>query len=254
MLSLNTKQRDELLTLYRKDPDPELRFRAHIILLLSEGHAWDTIEAMLFCSSRTVDRWKKRFDREGIEGLTGRKRGRPFRFGMVWVVMVVSWLTTKTPRDFGFLRSRWSCALVALLLRERHGLTVSRETIRRWLHRGQMVYRRPRPVLAPDQEERQAGLAELRKLLENLPADETALWQDEVEVHTNPKIGRMWMPKGQQAEVVTPGTNKKRHLSGSIHWRTGQVFITEGGPKQGRDGALFLAHLDELRRRRRRYK
>ena len=82
MLSLNTKQRDELLTIYRKDPDPELRFRAHIILLLGEGHPWDTIEAMLFCSSRTVDRWLKRFQAEGVAGLTGKKRGRPFRLGV----------------------------------------------------------------------------------------------------------------------------------------------------------------------------
>jgi len=37
MISLTTKQRDDLLTIYRKDPDPELRFRAHIILLLGDG-------------------------------------------------------------------------------------------------------------------------------------------------------------------------------------------------------------------------
>jgi|GEM_PF-6814325 len=30
MLSLTTSQRDELLTNYRKDSHPELRFRAHI--------------------------------------------------------------------------------------------------------------------------------------------------------------------------------------------------------------------------------
>jgi transposase len=254
MLPLTTKQRDELLTIYRKDPDPELRFRAHIILLLGSGHAWDTIEAMLFCSSRTVDRWLKRFQDEGVAGLTGRKRGRPFRLGLGWAALLVSWVTTQTPGDFGFLRTRWSCALLALLLREREGVTASRETVRRWLHHGQLVYRRPRPVLKPDEEERRVKLAELRTLLEGLPADETAVWQDEVEIHTNPKIGRMWMKKGRQAEVVTPGTNKKRHLSGSIHWRTGQVFVTEAAPKQGRNGALFLAHLDELRRRLRRYK
>ena len=103
MLSLTTAQRDELLQVYRKDPDPELRFRAHLILLLAEGYTWDTIEAMLFCSSRTLDRWKKRFEAEGVEGLTGRKRGRPFRFGLGWVAVLVSWVTTKTPRDFGFL-------------------------------------------------------------------------------------------------------------------------------------------------------
>ena len=42
-------------------------------------------------------------------------------------------------------------------------------------------------------------------------------------------------------------------LSGSIDWRTGQVFITEARPKQGRNSALFLAHLDDLRSRLRRY-
>src|SRR3954453_9397181 len=150
MLSLNTKQRDELLTIYRKDPDPELRFRSHIILLLADGHAWDTIEAMLFCSSRTVDRWSKRFQAEGVAGLTGRKRGRPFRVGLGWVAVLVSWVTSKTPSDFGFLRSRWSCALLALLLHEREGVTAGRETVRRLLHRGSLVYRRPRPVSPPN--------------------------------------------------------------------------------------------------------
>ena len=144
--SLTAKQRDELLHIDRKDPDPELRFRAHILLLLGAGYAWDTIEAMLFCSSRTVDRWLKRFQAEGVEGLTGRKRGRPFRFGLGWVAVLVSWVTTKTPRDFGCLRSRWSCAVPALRLRDRHGVTASRETVRRWLHRGTLVYRRPRPA------------------------------------------------------------------------------------------------------------
>ena len=75
-----------------------------------------------------------------------------------------------------------------------------------------------------------------------------------MDINTNPKIGSMWMVKGQQAKVETPGNNEKRYLSGSIHWRTGQVFVTEGRPKQGRDTALFLAHLDDLRCRLRRYR
>jgi putative transposase len=252
--SLTAKQRDELLDISRKDPDPELRFRAPILLLLGEGYAWDTLEAMLFCSSRTVDRWLKRFQTEGVAGLTGRKRGRPFRHGLGWVAVLVSWVTTKTPGDFGFLRSRWSCALLALLPRDREGVRARRETVRRWLHRGNLVYRRPRPVLVPDEEERQAKLAELGTLREGLPDDETAARQDEVEIHTDPKIGRMWMFKGHQAKVETPGTNQKRHLSGSIPGRTGTVFVTEAAPKQGRDGAVFLKHLDELRQRLRRYK
>jgi putative transposase len=65
MLSLTTKRRDELLTLCRKDPDPELRFRAHIILSQGEGHPRDAIEAMLFCTSRAAGRWLERFQAGG---------------------------------------------------------------------------------------------------------------------------------------------------------------------------------------------
>src|SRR5262249_15137287 len=42
--------------------------------------------------------------------------------------------------------------------------------------------------------------------------------------------------------------NRKRYLAGSIHWRTGRVFLTEGLPKGGRTAALFCRHLDDLRR------
>ena len=92
------------------------------------------------------------------------------------------------------------------------------------------------------------------KLLVPAALDDPAVFQDEVDINTNPKIGSMWMVKGQQAEVKTPGNNEKRYLSGSLPWRTGQVFLTEGKPKQGRNTALFLAHLDDLRSRLPRYR
>jgi putative transposase len=253
-VTLDARQRQALLDRYRKDSDPEVRFRAHLLLLLADGHTWATVAMLLFCSSRTIDRWVKRFQAEGVEGLAGHKPGRPFRFAAEWIAVVVEWVTQKAPRDFGFLRSRWCCEAVAILMLEFHQVEVSRETVRRWLHRGNLVYRRPRPVLKPTDPERQGKLNALRALLAGLPDDETAVFQDEVDINTNPKIGAMWMVKGNQAKVETPGTNEKRYLSGSIHWRTGQVFLTQGRPKQGRDTALFLAHLDELRSRLRRYR
>jgi putative transposase len=251
---LSPEQRAALLDRYRKDPDPEVRFRSHILLLLDDGHTWVTVAALLFCSSRTIDRWVKRFQAEGVEAVAGHEPGRPSRLAADWAGVVVEWVTTKAPRDFGFLRSRWCCEAVALLMLTTHRVEVGRETVRRWLREGGLVYRRPRPVVGPKDPERQAKLDALRRLLAGLPDDETAVFQDEVDINTNPKIGSMWMAKGQQATVETPGNNEKRYLSGSIHWRTGQVFVTEGAPKQGRDTPLFLSHLDELRSRLRRYK
>lgn len=253
-LELTDEQRDILLDRYRGHPDPDVRFRSHLLLLLGDGQTWVTVASLLYCSSRTIDRWVKRFHAEGVEAVAGHRPGRRPRLDGSWPRLAVEWVTTKTPRDFGFLRSRWCCEAVAVMMRQHHHIEVGRETVRGWLRRGGLVYRRPRPVLGPTDEQREQRLAGLRKLLAGMPADETAVFQDEVDINTNPKIGSMWMVRGEQAEVQTPGNNEKRYLSGSIHWRTGQVFLTEGKPKQGRDTALFLAHLDDLRSRLRRYK
>jgi putative transposase len=250
-IRLTAEERNALLDCYRAHPDPQRRLRAHIILLLARGVAWATIAAVLFCSTRTIARWKRRFGQDRVPGLLGQPRGAPVRFAARWAAVVVGWITEQTPRAFGFLRSRWCCATAALLLGRLHRVDVSRETVRRWLHAADVVWRRPRPVLRRRDPDREAVLAGLRRRLLELPDEETAVFEDEVDVELNPKVGCAWMRRGRQAEVVTPGDNAKRYLAGSLHWRTG-LLITTQGPK--RDGALFVAHLEELCRRLRHYK
>ena len=56
----------------------------------------------------------------------------------------------------------------------------------------------------------------------------------------------------EQAEVATPGNNEKRHLAGSLHWRTGRLLLS--APGRRRNAELFIAHLDDLRCRLRAYR
>jgi transposase len=251
-IHLKPSERKTLLEHYRKSADPGVRLRAHILLLLTDGYPWSQITAMLYTSTSTICRWKDRFQREGLEGILELRRGRPVVFLYWWAALVVRWVTQKTPRDFGFLRSRWACATVVLLLAEKHYVQVSAETVRRWLHRERIVWRRPRPVLGPKDPDFAHKLRAIRRMLSTLPDDETAVFQDEVDINTNPKIGSMWMRRGQQAEVVTPGTNVKRYLAGSLNWRTGKLLVSSPGTQ--RNAELFVRHLDDLRRRLRCYR
>ena len=59
--------------------------------------------------------------------------------------MIVRWVVALSPADFGFARSRWTCEAVAIVLREEHGVRVSRETVRRRLHESDLLGRRARP-------------------------------------------------------------------------------------------------------------
>ncbi len=253
-ITLQDAERKVLLEHYRRNAVPAVRLRAHIVLLLAAGYSWSAITATLFCSTRTIARWKRRFEQDGIEALVSENRGRRSGGGGGIIALVISWVTEKTPRDFGFLRSRWCCEALAILVLQTCHLEVSRETVRRWLHQEGLVWRRPRPVMGPTDPKRAAKLRNLRFLLGHLGPDEIAVFQDEVDINTNPKIGCMWMRRGEQAEVPTPGTNRKRYLAGSLNWRTGNLIVTEGRPGEGRSASLFIRHLDDLRYHLRRYR
>jgi putative transposase len=251
-IRLPARDRKGLLDVYRRGTDSQQRLRAHILLLLHDRVAWTVIAARLFTSTATVNRWRKRYLAEGVAGIAGR---RSWRAGVQawWVGLVLRWVLERSPTDFRFVRSRWTCAAVAVVLQEDYRVQVSRETVRRRLRAHDLVWRRPRPVLGPKDPAYAVKLGRIRALLRDLPDDHAAAFLDEMDVATNPKIGSMWMRRGEQAEVVTPGNNEKRYLAGSLDWRSGRLTLTEGKPRQGRNTDLFLAHLDDLRRRYRCY-
>src|SRR5205814_8312231 len=105
-IALSPGQRKRLLALYRKEPDPLVRLRAHIVLLLADGHAWSLICAVLFCSTATVARWKARFERGGVEALAAEARGRRALLAR-WAVPLGGGVRTLTARDLRHRRRRW---------------------------------------------------------------------------------------------------------------------------------------------------
>jgi transposase len=241
-----------LRELVRSAPDHPTRQRALILLLLSAGVPWAAVTAALGCSPATVARWAGRYRAGGVAALSARPHRHP-RLAY-WAAVLVGWVLARRPADFGFARSRWSCEAVAVVLREDYRVRAGRETVRRCLTAAGLVWRRPRPVARRHDPDRAAKLTALRQLLRELPADETAVFMDEVEVHTNPKVGSMWMRRGEQATVEAPGDNEKRVLAGGLHWRTGRLVETWGGEGEGRTAGLFCRHLDDLRRAFRHYR
>jgi putative transposase len=246
-IRLSPKERKVCLKMYRSARPAR---RALILLLLADEHSYRQIGKTAFASPTLVAAVKRDFHAGGLAGVLPQES--PEVSIASWLIVVTRWLLRFTPQDFGFFRSRWSCELLALLLGEREDIRLSPETVRRGLHRMAFVWRRPRPVVGPRNPEHDTKLRQIQRFIGRLPANETVVFQDEVDVHLNPKIGSMWMPRGDQAEVVTPGNNEKRHLAGSLHWRTGRLLLS--APGRRRNAELFIAHLDDLRRQLRGYR
>jgi transposase len=118
-------------------------------------------------------------------------------------------------------------------LRRRAGVRVHVATMSRALVLIRARRGRPRPTVGCPWSKgaKTRRLNALRRLVASLPRREVAVYEDEVDIHLNPKVGLDWMGYGQQKEVETPGQNEKRYLAGALDVRTGQRTWVEGVKK-----------------------
>lgn len=87
-------------------------------------------------------------------------------------------------------------------------------------------------------------MATIHKALDECSAVHPVFYEDEVDIHLNPKIGADWQLHGQQKRVVTPGQNEKYYLAGASHSGTGKVSYVGGSSKSS---SLFISLLKHLK-------
>ena len=108
--------------------------RAHAILLLWEtNNCVATVARVLRAARSSVQYWRSLYTDFGEHGLPPLRRGRSAWKASEDVLSALLELLQSTPRERGYLRSRWSSELMALELRRSTGVAVHATTVRRWL-------------------------------------------------------------------------------------------------------------------------
>ena len=154
-------------------------------------------------------------------------------------------LLKTAPRAYGWCRTRWSCATLAVAVQVRRGVRVSAETMRPWLQELGWEWKRAKGAAKDDAPERVEKLARMRLAFEQLRAGVALFFADELDIRLLPKVGYQWMPKGEQVEVLTPGTTEKRYRAGALDLTTGTLTHCVWYRKQT---GLFLDLLETLDR------
>jgi transposase len=221
-----------------------------ILLLCAAQRTPTEIGAVLFCSRTTVYRVVKAYRAGQWAGLVeAEERGHaapsPWHRTVLTPALTRSVLAIlySVPRLCGWCRTRWTCATIALELQARRGIVVSGETVRRGLQELGWVWKRAKLRAKDDDPQRVAKLARIRDAFEQLRAGVALFFADELDISLLAKVGSQWMPKGAQVEVMTPGTNEKRHLAGALNITTGTIAHCVGYRKPT---GLFLDLLQTL--------
>jgi transposase len=198
----------------------------HLLLLCAAGRTPTEIAAVLFGSRSTVYRGVKAYQEGRLEGVGEEGQElRPTRVRVLSPALKRSMLAIlhAVPRACGWCRTRWSCATIALELQARRGIAVSAETVRRWLHELDWVWKRAKLAAKDDDPQRVEKLARIRYAFEQVGAGAALFFAAELDISLLPKVGYQWMPTGTQGEVMTPGTNEKRYLAGALDVATGRT-------------------------------
>jgi hypothetical protein len=112
---------------------------------------------------------------------------------------------------------------VAVELSLRRRMAVSGETRRGWRHELGWEGKRAKVVAKDNEPQRGEKLARIRLACEQLRAGAALVFAEELDINLLPKVGSQWMPKGEQVEGRTPGTNEKRYRAGALALTTGTL-------------------------------
>jgi transposase len=201
----------------------------HILLLCAAQRSPTEVATGLFCSRSPVYRVVRAYRAGQLAGLgEGEEASQerpPRRLTVLSPALKRSELASlhSAPRLCGWCRTRWSCATIALELRTRRGVGVSAETVRRWLHELDWVWKRAKLIAKDEDPQRVEKLARMRLAFEQVRAGAALVFADELDISLLPKVGYQGMPQGPQVEVLTPGTNEKRYLAGALDITTGTI-------------------------------
>lgn len=216
--------------------------RIRMVLLSSRGYSVPEIARIFECDEATVREWIRRFEAEGLPGLKDRPReGRPLRADAAARERLRRTVQAG-PKSAGYSGGTWTVLLLQIHLIAVEGLHLSCATVRRLLVRLEFRWRRPKLVLPTDP----AAAAKMQHILDRVlhaPAEAVLLCLDECDIHLLPVLRAMWMPRGEQAEIPSPGSNRKRGIFGALSPESGRWHYRVVPKKTALE---FLAFLDEL--------
>ncbi len=238
---LDEHERQQLKRLVRREVG-RVSERIRMVLLSSRGYTVSRVAEIFECDEATVRHWIARFDADGVQGLQDRPRlGRPRQVDAAARDTIRKLVDTPSPvlgYGFGF----WTMVTLMAHLASCFGLHLNRATLRRTLLALEFRWRRPRHTLPHDPASAAKMWALCQRIL-HAPAQSVILCMDECDIHLLPVLRAMWMHKGQQVRVPTPGTNRKRSVFGALDLTSGRWLYQVYERKRDVEFPAFLEQL-----------
>jgi transposase len=225
--------KERFLKRFRDCGQALVRVRYLIIVNNWNGRSAREIATVLKIHNTTVYRVVKNFRARGEATLWDGREDNGHEKLNADFLGLLDCVVRSNPQEHGLRRPTWTRETLVEIMVRKTGVRIHVATMSRALAliRARRANPRPRVKCPWFPAVKTRRINELRRLIETLPRREVVVYEDEVDVHLNPKIGLDWMGHGQQKEALTPGKNEKRYLAGAQDVRTGEIHWVEATQK-----------------------
>lgn len=132
----------------RRSDEARYDHRLHGLLLIAQGVTCPKVANMLGDSVRTVQYWVKRFEKDGLAGVTeGERPGRP-RLLTEKQIEKINKVLRKTPEDVGLSGNLWDGKTLSAHIKKSHGVSLGTRQCQRMFRQLGFRLRKPRPMIA----------------------------------------------------------------------------------------------------------
>ena len=139
----------------RRSYEARYDHRLHAILMVAQGISCRKVAHLLGDSPRSVAYWVKRFETEGLSGLADANRiGRPSRLDEQQIQHIEKALRSH-PSQYGISGNLWDGKLLSHFIRQQFGVELGLRQCQRLFRRLGFRFRKPRPLIAKADPERQ---------------------------------------------------------------------------------------------------
>ena len=239
MLYVKPLTKAEIVTLqemHKNHPTYSVRVRAHAILMSYMGYRIQEIAKAYNVCRQSVSTWIRAWDSRGLSGLLDKPRsGRPRKLSPPQEAEAIGWIEEE-PRSIKQVIAR---------IKDKFGIAISRDTLRRLCKKAGLAWKRVRKSLKSkrDPEEFEAVRKQIESLVEQeLNGQIDLYFFDESGFTLVPYVRYAWQPIGEVIEV--PSSHSKRLNVLGFLKRDGQFqsFVFEGSV----DSSVVVACFDEF--------
>jgi transposase len=238
-----TKQDFERL--YKSCKNARLKERYHA-MFLSYDYEWKEVAKILGRSYEQVLLWVKAYNKHGIGGLVSKKqKGNQPKLTPAQKDELNIFVTNE-PRALGYDFSNWNTKILKVVIKDKFGIEMSQESVRRNLRKLGFVWKKPEHRFVLSDKQEQANFTRLlRKTVKERGCNEVILFEDECTLKQHPTLKNTWILKGMRKFIGTFGNHAKRNVFGFVNVLNGKLFAKVTDSLNSND---FIACLECIKR------